>query len=56
MGVIVFMIGPGSSELDGFLAVNEMAQEMSVKEFRAAIGVKAEEGKRQKVFDVTDLG
>ena len=55
MGVIVFVIGPVSGEVDGVFSVGEVSQEVIVEEFRAVIAIKAEQGEGRGLFDVLDF-
>jgi hypothetical protein len=55
MGVVVFMIGSASGELDGLFSVGEVSEEVIVEELAAVITIKAEDGEREVFFDVLDL-
>jgi len=55
VGVIVFVIGSASGELDGVFSVGEMSEEVMVEEFGAVIAIEAEQGEGQRLFDIFDL-
>jgi hypothetical protein len=55
MGVVIFVIGPASGELDGLFSLGEVFGEGSVEELMAVIAIEAEDGKREGFFDVFDL-
>ena len=55
MGVVIFMIGPASGELDGLFSLGEVFQEGSVEELTAVVAIEAEEREREGFFDVFDL-
>ena len=47
VGVIVFVIGTASGELDGAVSVAKMSQQVVVEELGAVIAIEAEERKGQ---------
>ena len=55
MGVIIFVIGSASGELDGLFSVGEVPEEMIVEELAAVIAIKAADREREVFFDVLDL-
>jgi len=55
VGVVVFVIGSASGEVDGVFSVGEMSQEVMVEELGAVIAIEAEQGEGQRLFDVFDL-
>ena len=55
MGVVLFVVRAAAGELDGLFSVGEVAEEVVVEEFGSVIGVEAEEGEREREFDVADL-
>ena len=55
MGVVLFVVGTAAGELDGFFSLGEVAVEVVVKEFGSVIAVEAEEGERERGFDIMDL-
>ena len=55
VGVVLFVVGAGAGELDGFFSLGEVAVEVVVEEFGAVIAVEAEEGEGQGFFDIFDL-
>ena len=55
MGVVVFVISSASGELDGSFSVDEISEEVIVKELAAVITIKAEEGEWEDCFDMVDL-
>ena len=52
MGIVIFMIGPASGELDGLLSFGKVSYEVIVKELTSIIAIEAEYGKREGFFDV----
>ena len=54
IGVVIFMIGAGSRELDGRLAIAEIMPKVMIEEFAAVIDVEAQDGERQMGFHVSD--
>jgi len=52
MGIVVFMIGPASGELDGLFSFGKVSYEVIVKELTSLITIEAEEGKQENFFDV----
>ena len=55
MGVIIFVIGSASGELDGLFSVGEVSEEVIVEELAAIIAIKAVDGEREGFFDVLNL-
>ena len=55
MGVVVFVIGPASGELDGLFSFGEVPQEVLVEELTSVVGIEAEDGEWDCFFDVFDL-
>jgi len=55
MGVVVFMIGSTSSELDGLFSLGKVPLEVIVEELASIIAIEAEDGKREGFFDMFDL-
>ena len=55
VGVVVFVIGSASGELDGLFSISEVPEEVIVKELAAVIAIKAADGEREVFFDVLDL-
>ena len=55
VGVIVFVIGTASGELDGVISVGEVPQEMVVEELGAVIAIEAEQGEGERLFDIFEL-
>jgi len=55
MGVVLFVVGAATGELDGLFSEGEVAEEVVVEEFASVIGVEAEEGEREREFDMADL-
>ena len=55
MGVIVLMIGPASSKLNGFVSLVKVLHQMPIQELPTVIAVKAKQRKRQGVFDILNL-
>ena len=55
VGVVIFVIGAATGELDGGFSLGEVSEEVVVKEFGAVVAVEAEEGEGQGFFDVLKL-
>ncbi len=55
MSIVLIVVGAAAGELDGLGSLGEVAEEVVVKEFGSVIAVEAEEGKRERGFDVADL-
>ena len=55
MSVVVAVIFARASEQNRVLTVEEIINEKAVDEFTPVIGVKTENGKRQRVFHIFDL-
>jgi hypothetical protein len=55
MGVVIFVIGPASGELDRMFSLGEVSDEGPVEELTAVIAIEAEDGEREGFFDVFDL-
>ena len=55
MGVVIFMIGPASGELDGLFSLGEVFQEGPVEELMAVIAIEAADGEWEVFIDVSDL-
>ena len=46
VGVVVFLVFSGASELDGFFTLDEVVKEKAVEKFSAVIEIDTEDGKR----------
>ena len=55
VSVVLFVVGAAAGELDGIGSLVEVTEEVVVEEFGAVIAVEAEEGERERGFDVMDL-
>jgi hypothetical protein len=55
MSVVIFVVGPRASELDGALSLCKMPQEVIIEELAAIVAIKAEQGEGQRFFDLFDL-
>ena len=55
MGVVIFVIGPASGELDGVFSVGKVSQEVLVEELSSVVAIEAEDGEREGFFDAFDL-
>ena len=55
MGVVLIVVRAAAGELDGMCSLGEVAEKVVVKEFASVIGVEAEEGEREREFDVSGL-
>ncbi|MDP3947085.1 MAG: hypothetical protein Q8Q41_00120 [bacterium] len=55
VGVIVFVIGSASGELDGLFSFGKVSLEVIVEELSSIIAIKAEYREREDFFDVFDL-
>ena len=52
VGIVVFVISPGTGELDGDFAVEEIFQEGLIEKFIAVVGVEAKDWERQGGFNI----
>ena len=55
MGVVVFVIGSASGELDGLFSFGKVPLEVIVEELTSVITIEAEDGEWEGFFDVFDL-
>ena len=55
MGIVVFVIGSASGELDGLFSFDKVPLEVIVEELTSIITIEAEDGKREGFFDVFNL-
>ena len=55
MGVVVFVVGPASGELDRLFSFGKVSLEMIVEELSSIIAIEAKQGEREGFFDVFDL-
>jgi hypothetical protein len=55
MSVVIFVVGPGASKLDGVFSICEMFEEVIVEELTAIVAIEAEQGEGQRFFDLFDL-
>jgi hypothetical protein len=55
MGVVIFVIGPASGELDGLFSFGKVSLEVIVEELAAIVTIEAKDGEREGFFDVFDL-
>jgi hypothetical protein len=44
VSVVIFVVGPRASKLDGALSLCKMSQEMIIEELAAIVAIKAEQG------------
>ena len=55
VSVILFVVGAAAGEVDGRCSLGEVLVEVVVEEFGSVIAIEAEEGERERGFDVLDL-
>jgi len=55
MGVVIFVAGPASGELDGLFSFGKVSQEVIVEKLASVIAIEAEDRKREGLFNVFDL-
>ena len=55
VGVVVFVIGSASGELDGSFSLGKVSLEVIVEELASIIAIEAEYGEGEGFFDVFDL-
>jgi len=55
MGVVIFVAGSASCELDGLFSFGKVSQEVIVEELASVIAIEAEYWKREGFFDAFDL-
>jgi len=55
MGIIVFMIGAASGELDRFIPFGKVSEEVIIEKLASIVTIEAEQGERQSLFDLFNL-
>jgi len=55
VGVVVFVVGAGASELGGLFSLGEVFEEVIIEELASVIAIEAAKGEGQGSFDVFDL-
>ena len=55
MGIIVFMVGAASSELNGFMPFGKVSEEVIIEKLASIVTIEAEQGERQSLFDLFNL-
>jgi len=55
VSVVLFVVGAAAGEVDGRFSLGEVLVEVVVEEFGSVIAVEAEEGERERGFDILDL-
>jgi len=55
MHVVILVVGPTASKLDGALSLRKMSQEVMIEELRSVIPIEAEQGKGRIFSDLFDL-
>lgn len=55
VGVVIFMIGPASGELDGRFSFGKVPLEVIIEELASIVAIEAEEGEREAFFNEFDL-
>jgi len=55
VGVVIFVVGPASCELDGLFSFGKVSQEVIVEELASVIAIEAEDWEREDFFNVFDL-
>ena len=55
VGVVIFLVFSGASELDWFFPFPEIVEEEMIDKFSSVVKVNAEDRKRQGVFHIFDL-
>ena len=55
MGIVVFLVGSGSGELDSWLMVGEVPQQVMVEELGAVVTIESFEFKGEVGLDIFDL-
>jgi len=55
MGVVVFVVGSATGKVDGLFSLDKVSQEVVIKELGSVIRIEAEQGERQRQFDMLDL-
>lgn len=55
VGVVIFVIGPASGELEGYFSLGKMSQEVIVEELTSIITVEAKDRKGEGFFDIVHL-
>ena len=55
VGIVVFVIGSGTGELDGLISLGEVPQEVLIEKFGAVVGIEAQQREREGIFDIFEL-
>jgi hypothetical protein len=55
VGVIVFVVGSASGELDGLFSLGKVSQEVVIEEFGSVVTIETEQWEGQGSFDIFDL-
>jgi len=55
MGIVIFVIGSASCELDGLFSFCKVSEEVIIEELTSVITIEAEDRERECSFDVFDL-
>lgn len=55
VGVVVFLVFSGASELDGFISFPEIVEEEMIDKFSSVVKVNAEDRKRQGILHIFDF-
>jgi len=55
VGIIVFVVGTASGEVDGLFSLDKVPQEVVIEKLGAVVRIEAEQGKGQGSFDIFDL-
>jgi len=55
MGVVIFVVGPASGELDREFPLGKMAQEVVIEKLRPVVTIESQQRKRKALFNMMDL-
>jgi len=55
MGIIVFMVGAASGELNGFIPFGKVFEEVIIEKLASIVTIEAAQGERQSLFDLFNL-
>ena len=55
VSVVIFLVGPGASELDRILTVLKVTDEVPIEELGAIVAIEAEDREREAGFDILKL-
>jgi hypothetical protein len=55
MGVVIFVVGSASGELDGLFSLGKVSEEGGIEELRSVVTIEAKQGEREGGFNIFNL-